>query len=71
MIYAVYDNERPAKYPEIAVDPSWNNNRFNSFDEALKYARNWLGPYGEGVVLKLGVPWDYSGYGDYIVIREE
>ena len=71
MTYAVYDNGRPAKYPEVAVHSSWDNNRFDTFEEALDYARNWLGPYGEGVVLKLGVSWDYSGYGDQIVIREE
>jgi len=69
--YSVYDNGKPAKYPDIKVDMSWVNNKFNTFDEALTYARNWLGVYGEGVILKVNVEWDYSGYGDKILIKEE
>lgn len=51
--FAVYDNGRPAKYPEIKVHKSWTNNKFNTFEEALAYTLNWLGPYGKGIVLKL------------------
>jgi len=75
MVFSVYDNGRPAKYPDSKVDPSWNNNTFDTFEEALEYAHMWLGPFGgswdgmDGVVLELNVPWDYSGYGDVIEIR--
>lgn len=41
-MFAVYDNNRPAKYPEIAVDKSWDNNTFATFEEAHKYVRHWL-----------------------------
>ena len=43
MKFSVYDNGKPAKYPECKVNYSWDNNTFNTFEEAQKYARMWLG----------------------------
>lgn len=54
----------------------WATSIFNSFEEALLYARKWLGAYGgsddgrSGIELKLNESWDYSGYGSMIEIRE-
>jgi hypothetical protein len=70
-MFVVYDNNKPARYPEHNVHYSWQCNTYDTFEQALSYARKWLWPYGEGVVLKLNKPWDYSGYGDMIEIREE
>lgn len=70
-MFVVYDNNKKAKCPEHNVNSSWNECSYDTFKEALDYARHWLGVYGEGVVLKPNKPWDYSGYGDMIEIREE
>jgi hypothetical protein len=70
--YTVYDNDRLACYPHHAVDSSWNNASFNTLKEAREYAHNWLGVYSPGVDgFKPNVPYDYSGYGDIIEIRQE
>ena len=69
--FVVYDNNKFAKYPECNVHPSWSQCSYDTFEEALDYARRWLGMYGGGVVLKVNEPWDYSGYGDTIEIRKE
>ena len=75
MKYQVLDNDKPADCFNHKVDKSWNTNVFDTFDEALEYARAWLAPYGgsydgkSGIVLKVNEPYDYSGYGDMIEIR--
>ena len=82
-IYAVFEKRgvpngflRPAKYPECKVDPSWDNNEFDSIEEAAGYANGWLGAYSPGYKYFLDelrnngcVSYDYSGYGDFIVIE--
>lgn len=71
-MFCVYDNDKPASvegYPYM--HSSWKNHRFETFEEAQKYARNWL---GELEILCPNEPnsrVDYSGYGDMIEIREE
>jgi hypothetical protein len=77
--YGVFDNNRAAStkgFPFLK-GKCWNNHLFDTFEEALKYARMWLGPqWGgspdgtEGIVLKLNESYDYDGYGAEIVIRE-
>ena len=69
MRYGVFDNNRPARYPEIKIHSSWKKNEYDTFADAHAYANKWLGEYG-GVVLLANTPWDYSGYGDVIEIRE-
>ena len=70
--YTVFDTDKPAKYPEHKVDPSWDNATYGTFEEALTYAKLWLGAYD---VIEDG--WDgsllnYSGYSDGgIEIRKE
>jgi hypothetical protein len=74
--YQVLDNGRPADCHHQKVDKSWNRSMFDSYREALTYARKWLGDaWGgsndgtTGVVLKVDTSWEYSGYGDHIEIR--
>jgi len=70
-LFQVFDNDRPADCFNHEVHKSWEQSKFKTFDEALEYARNWLGyPEGDIPPLELNVPWDYSGYGDKIEIRE-
>ena len=69
IMYQVFDNGKPADCLHCKVHESWNKSAYDTFEEALEYANKWLGMYG-GVVLKLNTPWDYSGYGDMIEIRE-
>jgi hypothetical protein len=71
--YVVYDNNRMAQYPEVAVPPSWDCATFTSFRAALNYAKLWL---GDTYVSMLPVQWDgspvdYNEYGDKIEIRME
>ena len=70
MNYQVFDNGKPADYRYHKVDQSWNNSTFTNFEDALKYAINWLGyPEGSDLPLVLNIPFDY-GYGAFIEIRE-
>jgi hypothetical protein len=74
MKYEVYDSGKPASiigFPGLK-GKGWETNSFNNYKRALRYAINWLGAYsGYGdIKLKLNVPYDYSGYGDFIEIRE-
>lgn len=68
--YTVYDNGKPAKYPDCKVHPSWDNCNFSTIEEARIYAQKWLGSYGTGLELIVNIPSDYSGEGDTIEIRE-
>lgn len=72
-MFCVYDNNRPAKYPECAVHSSWNNNKFNTYQEAIGYVCNWLGEYAPEYLseLELNVPYHYAGSNDTVEIREE
>ncbi|MFW6173083.1 MAG: hypothetical protein ACOC5T_05005 [Elusimicrobiota bacterium] len=56
--YAVYDCGKPAKFPFYNVDPSWNNNIFDTFEEAKAYAENWLGTFFH-VAISLNKPVEY------------
>jgi len=78
--YQVFDNGRPADttgYPQLKGS-GWHNSVFDTFTAAHEYALNWLGylgddigaGYADNAVLKLNTPYDYSGYGDKIEIRE-
>lgn len=74
-MFTVFDNGKPADCFHHKVHPSWKQSTFNTFEEALEYARKWLAPMGgsydgkEGVVLEVNTPYDYSGCGDLIEIR--
>lgn len=70
-MYIVYDNGRLARSPECNVDPSWDNCSFSTLEEAVVYARHWL---GEGDTLPEqwdGSSYDYNGYGDTLEIKED
>lgn len=73
-MFAIYDNDRPAKYPECKVDrKAWPNNKFKSFAEAREYVSRWLGSDSFYPIPQQwdGSKYDYSGYGDTIEIRKE
>jgi len=68
-IYDVFDSGKPAR-TESSV--SWENNSFASFNEAVAYAKLWLGCHNtvipnnwDGSAIKH--PW--NGFGDMIEIR--
>lgn len=80
-MFQVFDGNRPADSriwgKHLRDGSCWNNSIFSTFDEALAYARKWLGPnHGgsedgkEGINLDVNQPYDYSGYGDVIEIRK-
>lgn len=51
----------------------WDNCEFTTFQQALEYAKAWLGDYAEGYVDYEdwdGKPYDFSGCGNKIEIRE-
>jgi hypothetical protein len=63
--YQIFDNNKPA----VSKAPCWATNEFETLEEAQRYARDWLGQYGEGLVLLPGILYDYDGYGSNIEIR--
>lgn len=72
-MFKVYDNSKPAKYPDHNVDPSWDNCEFETFEDAHRYANYWLGcppdalDYG---FLEVNVPYEYNP-GCFIWITED
>lgn len=69
-MFQVFDNDKPAQYPNCNVDSSWSNSVFTTFADACNYAKNWLGVYWDGKRLELNKSYDYSGCGDNLEIRE-
>jgi hypothetical protein len=72
MNYGVFDNDKPASskgFPNLKGE-GWATHLFTTYEEALGYAHDWLGEWGDGIALSLGKKVDYSGYGDTIEIRE-
>ena len=69
-MYQVFDNGQPADYGHYDVPKSWGSSKFKIYQQAEDYARKWLGDFYSGVTLKPNKRIDYSGYGDYIEIRE-
>jgi hypothetical protein len=43
MKYQVFECDKPADCKHHDVDESWDNSAFDTLQEALEYARNWLG----------------------------
>jgi hypothetical protein len=70
-MYAVYERGIPARFPEMEVDPSWDNHQFPTFLEAITYAKQWLGEWDTIPEEWDGKSYDYDGYGDTIEIRKE
>lgn len=68
-MFEVLDNGIPAKYPDYNVDPSWANNRFETYEEAMEYTNEWLGYPDLSAWLQVNTPFDYNGFGDTIEIR--
>jgi hypothetical protein len=74
--YQVFENDKPCDAANHKVHKSWNNSIFDSFNDALKYVYKWIGEYADpdsmtgSSGIKVNIPYDYSGYGDMIEIRE-
>ena len=71
--YQVLDNGRPADNTGFpAIHSSWSNSKFESLEEAQKYATHWVGYPNEEPETIGYLPdqlYDYSGYGDIIEIK--
>jgi len=70
-MFQIFDNNKPADCHHHKVHCTWGNSKFDTFEEAQEYARLWLGEMCDLVPDKPRVKVDYSGYGDFIEIREE
>lgn len=46
-MFKVYESGKLARFPECKVYESWDNCSFSTFQDALEYAQNWLGEYGD------------------------
>lgn len=69
-VYYVYDTGRPATAEFCLVPECYDTYEFESFYEAEDYVADWLGDVfwpGFGVV-ELDKPYEYGGYGDWIMI---
>lgn len=51
--YTVLQSRRPACYP---MSRNWRNCTFDTYQEALTYVRNWLGPEHRG-----SIPMNWDG----------
>lgn len=60
MKYAVYENDRPAVLK--GSYECWHNNVFDTMEQAIIYARQWLGIYEPNVNYNftLNVPYHYQ-----------
>ncbi len=70
--YCVYDNGKPASakfFPQLGEIEGWDNHKFDSWPKAVAYASMWVGQIIQPEDLLK--PYDYSGYGDIIEVREE
>lgn len=70
-MFVVYDNDRRADCKNHKVNASWDNCAFPTRNEAIAYARKWLGSWD-----CIPYDWDgsrmsYGGGGDFIEIRSE
>lgn len=43
---------------------------FPTFGEAEVYAKKWMSPFGQDHNFETNIPYDYSGYGDIMLIVE-
>ena len=71
-MYQVFYNGKPAdcfNY-DSKYGSYWSISIYRTFEEACDYANLWLGKLSEGAVFALNKPYDYSGYGVIIEIRE-
>ena len=73
MAWQVFDGNKPADCWNHNVDSSWNKSKYETLEEAITYANNWL------YYFTLDIPsqcsdymrgYDYSGSGDILQIRE-
>lgn len=71
-MFQVFDNNLAADWG-IPNSTAYNSGIFDNFEDACKYAiEEYLGydNVNPDLIIELNTPWDYSGYGDMIEIRE-
>lgn len=75
-MFTVYENGIPAIGANFGIKAEcWQNATFETFEEAVRYASEWLGNWSPSlsylrVALANEAEYDYSGYGDTIQIKE-
>lgn len=67
-MYQVMENGKPCDSTGFAWAKSWQCSKFNTFEDALNYAKHWLGQFDTIPSDWDGSPYDYSGDGDFIKI---
>lgn len=82
-MFTVYDTGRKATWeclgglePSAQFKKEWGCCEFDTYEEAIVYADNWLGIYSPGInflteYFKNNQEYGYSGYGNTVEIREE
>lgn len=70
MFYEVYDNGKPADHLHQDVCDSWEHPDCETFEEAQRYCKEWLGNYSSLCPTEPNKVIDYSGAGDTIEIRK-
>ncbi len=72
-MFGVFDNNKPASvegFPQLTKGNGWDTHLFPTFAEAVQYAKDWLGQWDTLPDGWDGKPYNYSGYGDKIEVRE-
>lgn len=74
--YAVYaggdEGFKPARYPYAGCNETWKENKYKTWDEAIKYVTHFLNVHSLPLgAMRLGHAYDYSGHGDKVVILRE
>lgn len=67
MKFVVIDSGNPARYPNSAT---WGKCEFQTFEEAVEYANDWLGDYGPlPPTYKVGARFNYYDSEQWMEIR--
>lgn len=72
-MFHVFENGIPANNFGFCYlkGKGWEINYFEHFDQAVSYAKLWLGQYEKVLPPNWdGQPYDYNGYGDKISIKK-
>jgi hypothetical protein len=72
--YQVLESGKPCDCRNYEVHPSWNQSIYDTFDDAMQYAKEWFWPFlgqqDSTFILELNKPYDYDGCGSTAEIRE-
>ena len=69
-MFIVQENDKDAVLPNSEYS-HWHNCKFSTYDEAVEYAKDWLGMYYDlGMKFEIGIPVEFHGKDAYITIKE-